>query len=138
MAEEIKTTRCTICGSEFSENELIGVACCPKCGTKKLPCSIADDVTIKINWHELRVLVIWAENWARQIDKEQENKQEEGWKDPFNHLYSIMTIAERIQKQHPDKETKLTLFGEIRQLRKDLAKEDIKIETDIDSDVNLC
>jgi len=25
-----------------------------------------DDVTIKINWHELRILGMWAERWAAQ------------------------------------------------------------------------
>ena len=116
-----KTVRCTICGKEFSDDELPEGTCeCPNCGTKSLPCSIADDVSIKINWHELRILTIWAENWARQIDRE-EKKEEKN-------LLCIMTIAERLQKQFPDK-VKLTLFGEIRELRKDY-----NIETNIDDD----
>lgn len=116
-----KTIRCTICGKEFSDDEIPEGTCgCPNCGTKSLPCSIADDVSIKINWHELRILTIWAENWARQIDRE-EKKEEKN-------LLCIMTIAERLQKQFPDK-VKLTLFGEIRELRKDY-----NIETNIDDD----
>jgi predicted nucleic acid-binding Zn-ribbon protein len=117
-----KTIRCVLCGKEFTDDEIIeGTSKCPNCGTKSLPCLIADDVNIKINWHELRILVIWAENWARHCDNG-ENPPEEKM------LLSIMTIAQRLQKQFPDK-VKLTLFGEIRDLRKDF-----DIETDIDND----
>lgn len=116
-----KTVRCSLCGKEFSDEELMNAIKCPSCGTKQLPCSISDDVEIKINWHELRVLMIWAENWARHCDNG-DNPPEEKM------LLSIFTIAERLQKQFPDK-TKLTLFSEIRELRKDY-----NIETDIDDD----
>lgn len=116
-----KTIRCTLCGKEFSD-EIIpeGTSECPNCGTKSLPCLIADDVNIKINWHELRILVIWAENWARHIDKTDPKEEKL--------LLSVMTIAQRLEKQFPDK-TRLTLFGEIRELRKDY-----DIQTDIDND----
>ena len=116
-----KTVRCSLCGKEFTDEEIEGVMKCPNCGTKSLPCAISDDVEIKINWHELRILVIWAENWARKCDAEESDREEKM-------MLSIMTIAERLQRQFPEK-TKLTLFAEIRELRKDY-----NIETNIDDD----
>lgn len=124
--DETKTTRCIICNSEFDEVDLEGSSCCPKCGTDSIPASITEDVNIKINWHELRILSIWAENWARQCDKK---ALEEG--KPRKMLLCIMSIAERLQRQHADK-TPLTLFSEIRELRKEF-----NIETDIDNDEKL-
>jgi predicted nucleic acid-binding Zn-ribbon protein len=116
-----KTIRCTICGTEFSDDELPEGTCgCPNCGTKSLPCDIKDDVSIKINWHELRILTIWAENWAKYIDKTDQKEEKL--------LLSIMTITQRLEKQFPDK-TPLTLFREIRELRKNY-----DIETNIDND----
>lgn len=124
-----KTTRCTTCGTEFSDIEIEGFNKCPSCGAMGVPMAISEDVEVKVNWHELRILTIWAENWARKIDKE----KEEG--DDTNSLLTIMCIAERLQKQFPDK-TPLTLFSEIRKLRKEVEKRnDIgNIETNLDND----
>ena len=121
----MKTIRCVICGKEFTDEELRGVNKCPNCGTGSLPCAISEDVEIKINWHELRMLVIWAENWAKECDLKETDSSKEKM------LLSIMTIAQRLQKQFPDK-TALTLFGEVRDLRKSF-----DIETDIDNDKQL-
>lgn len=118
-----KTIRCSICGTEFTEEEVQGATCCPNCGTKSLPCDIKDDVNIKINWHELRILTILAENWARHVDNTDPKEEKL--------LLSVMTIAQRLEKQFPEK-TRLTLFGEIRELRKDY-----NIETNIDNDNQL-
>ena len=103
-----KVARCLICNEEFSEQELEGFDRCPQCGCTGIPASPKEDVTIKINWHELRILTIWAENWANKIDKDCESKP----------ALTIVCIARRIQKQHPDK-TPLTLAGEIEELKKD-------------------
>ena len=120
----IKTTRCIDCSSEFSDSEIEGAFACPSCGGKNVPMATSDDVTIKINWHELRVLGIFAENWARKINED--DPEGKG-----RHPMTIMCIAERLQKQYPDK-TPLTLFSEIRELRKDY-----EIDTDIDDDSHL-
>jgi predicted nucleic acid-binding Zn-ribbon protein len=129
----IKTIRCTRCAEEFSDAESEGLTCCPKCGDTGVPMLIADDVTVKVNWHELRILGIWAENWAKKI--QEDNKDEKK-----DYLLTVMCIAGRLQKQHPDK-APLTLFSEIRQLRKEIESSDelkgVKIETDIDSDEKL-
>lgn len=124
-----KTVRCTICGKEFTDEELVSAFNCPSCSTKNVPCNISEDVSVKINWHELHILVVWAERWARRIDENA--KKFSTTTEPFNHLYTIMVIAERLQKQYPDKNF-LTLFGEIRSLRKDY-----NIESDLDDDSKL-
>lgn len=121
-----KVQRCTDCGSEFSENEVDGHNCCPSCGSKGVPMRISDDVNIKINWHELRILGIWAENWAKQCDKENPEKEK-------SMLYTVLCIAERLQRQFP-KKAPITLFSEIRGLRKEY---NIKSDADDDSLLGL-
>lgn len=117
--------RCIICGKEFKDEKIPeNSECCPNCGTETIPCDINDDINIKINWHELRILTIWAENWARHLDQ---NKSQ----DDEKNLLTILTIAQRLQKQFP-KKLPLTLFGEIKELRNALGDE--SIVTDLDDD----
>jgi DNA-directed RNA polymerase subunit RPC12/RpoP len=123
--------RCIKCSDEFTDIQLEGVHACPSCGTKSIPMHPQEDVTLKINWHELRILIIWAENWARECDKNAENDP-----DHENMLLTIMTIAQRLQQQYPDK-TKLTLFSEIRELRNSMDKRGITIQSDLDDDEAL-
>jgi RNA polymerase subunit RPABC4/transcription elongation factor Spt4 len=90
---------CTECGHEVNSFE--GLNGCPKCGTKGLPCAWRDQVTVTVNWHELRVLGIWAENYGRSIEKQN----------------VIFAIARRLQVQHPGR-APLTMAGELMELRK--------------------
>lgn len=124
--DKTKTIRCTKCSTEYSDYEVEGAKRCIECGDIGIPMAISEDVNIKINWHELRILTIWAENWARQCDKNSKEENEES-----QLLLTIMCVAQRLQKQFPDK-TPLTLFGEIRELRKEY-----KLESDLDDDKNL-
>lgn len=123
--------RCIKCSSEFTERQLEDAYACPSCGSKSIPMSPQDDVTVKINWHELRIFTIWAENWARQCDKNAEDKPNHE-----NMLMTIMTIAQRLQRQYSNK-TPLTLFSEIRELRNSMEKDGTKIITDLDDDSKL-
>lgn len=107
--------RCVKCNSEFTEKELEQApdqGCCPNCKSKGVPCDPKADVTIKINVHELRILGIWAENWAVQCDnKELDNAYHESLKD------TIKAICDRIYLQIPDNLKKpLTLRAEIKEL----------------------
>jgi len=104
---EAKTTRCTHCYAEFTESELRDATCCPNCQTTGLPCAIAEDVTIKINWHELRILGIWADNWAQRPDIPDDSKR------------IVAKIIQRIESQHPEM-TPLTLSGEILKLQEEM------------------
>lgn len=67
MTDTTKTTRCTECRSEFTDAELDGAKACPTCGTQGVPMSIARDTTIRINTHELRILTMWASNYAASL-----------------------------------------------------------------------
>lgn len=55
---------CIQCGTRFESFD--GLDCCPACGTQSIPCSDDNQVTISVNLQELRVLVMWAENWQRE------------------------------------------------------------------------
>jgi len=127
---EEKSIRCLRCGSEFTDKEIEFTTGCAFCGSKSIPCAISDDVLLKINWHELHILVVWAENYARMTD-EKETLEE-------TLLSTVMIIAQRLQQQFPDK-GKLTLFSEIRDLRKFLeeSKSGSVISTDLDDDAKL-
>jgi len=98
----MKTIRCTTCRAEFTDEETEGVTCCPNCGSEGLPMAIADDVTITINWHELRILGMWASNYAN------EHCEESGRK-------ALAMILHQIACQHPERaaDSPLTLAGEI-------------------------
>ena len=51
-------SRCTLCYKDFTEEEIKDVSSCPSCGCAGLHCDPKEDVKIKINWHELRILGI--------------------------------------------------------------------------------
>ena len=61
MTESVRAAvwRCVICDHEVDST--CRLRACPKCGTTSIPCDSSLDVTVKINWHELRILAIWAE-----------------------------------------------------------------------------
>lgn len=95
---------CTACGWKVVTFD--GLKACPQCGSKGLPCDDADQVTVSVNWHELRVLCVWAERWA--IEKvEPSNSGGRG---------TVYAIADRIRAQHPSRGS-LTLSGDINELR---------------------
>lgn len=100
----MKTTRCTHCSTEFSEEELTNAQECPTCGTTGTPCLLEDDVMLKINWHELRILGIWADNYARAVNLEDSSRK------------VISAILSRCERQFPDR-TPLTIGGEVRKLQ---------------------
>jgi hypothetical protein len=96
--------RCIDCEGEFTEEQIAGASACPGCGSVGIPCDPANDVQVTVNWHELRILGIWAENWAL---KHRDS-------DP-RMCSTIKTITRRLEGQHP-KRTPLTLTGEIAEI----------------------
>lgn len=105
MNERIETTWCTRCGQRFTDEELVNAKACPACGSPGIPCAAANDVQVWINWHELRILGIWASNWADRFDDEMADSRE-----------TLQAILMRLQNQHPDKDP-LTLFGDIQKVQ---------------------
>lgn len=101
--------RCVVCDSEFTLEELDALppekhGACPACGHDGVPCDPAQDVTVKINWHEIRILTIWADNWARDRCTPQSRK-------------ALAAILQRLEAQRPDGFSRLTLTGIVRELQ---------------------
>jgi hypothetical protein len=92
--------------------------CCPKCKTKSLPMNPVNDVTINVNTHELRILGIWAENYAVSCDnKHLDDVNHESMKE------SVNLICDRIYKQLPESlKTPLTLSAELKDLQKTITE----------------
>lgn len=100
--------RCVRCRGEFTEAQITGKNACPGCGNAGAPMSPDEDVTVAINWFELRILCIWAEQWA--------NATKARGQDTTDMLGCVFGIAKALQEQHPTR-TPLTLSGEVAQLR---------------------
>jgi len=83
---------------------------CPNCNSKTIPCSDKDQVNINVNWHELKMLTIWAEQWGNE---------------KCNGAGTIYSIAQRIQEQYPNMPL-LSLAESIQDLGKKL-----KIKTNV-------
>jgi predicted RNA-binding Zn-ribbon protein involved in translation (DUF1610 family) len=109
---------CVDCGARFTNEEIKGWGC-PKCGNQGVPCDTEKDTTVEINWHELHILVVWAENWAQ-------NRRASSTKDDQKMPITVSAIARRLQAQKPAFGP-LTLSGEIASLPADLANAGIKV-----------
>ncbi len=96
-----KVARCTGCRSEFSEAELVPEpTCCPNCGSKSVPSDPRLDIQLTISPHELRILTIWASNYAQKLELDCKK--------------SLAGILSSIRKQHP--KISLTLDEELNEL----------------------
>lgn len=103
--------RCTLCRVEIPENEIPqDASCCPQCGSKGLPQFVDHDVDIRINWHDLRVLCIWAKNWEDQMISRGQ------YDDPS----VIDAISRQISKYRPSDAASLSIFGELQELAETL------------------
>ena len=119
MTERKETIWCTLCGARFTNAEIDGYYVCPKCENPGVPCDTNEDVSVRVNWHELRVLGIWAENYASHCDS----------KDSTANLARVVhAITRRLQQQFP-KWPALTLSGEIAELKSDPSLGASNIET---------
>jgi len=87
----MKTTRCTPCGAEFTDEEIENATACPTCGSDGVPMSISKDRQITINEHELRILGIWASNYVAEFSPESSRQMQK----------ALNGIFHRIKKQIP-------------------------------------
>jgi hypothetical protein len=90
---------CVDCGHHVDSFD--GLTKCPACGSQSLPCADADQITASVNWHELHILCVWAENWQRKNDLGR----------------TVYAIAKRLEAQFPDK-PRLTLAAELGEVAK--------------------
>lgn len=96
---------CTLCSHRVESFE--GLTACPKCGYKGVPCRNEHQVSVGVNIHELRVLCIWAENWAHH-SKGQPNSE---WMPDI-----VYAIASRLRRQIPKPQC-LTMADEFAAMR---------------------
>jgi hypothetical protein len=99
---------CTLCGCQIESFD--NLECCPNCKTQSLPCSWDNQVNISINWHELRLIFMWAEKWGMKHC------------DGAGVVYSI---ADRIRNQYPNKSS-LTFADEIEELKKMFGRDNVQ------------
>lgn len=109
MTKRTEVQWCTRCGARFTKDEIVQASCCPKCKSVGILCDVSDDVSVYINWHELRILGIWASNYAATFDPSKVQNAEDSKR-------KLRGILYRLERQFPSK-APLTLGGEIRQLR---------------------
>jgi hypothetical protein len=98
---------CTLCNFQVESFE--GLKCCPNCGSKGVPCDYKNQINISINIHELKILALWAENYA-SCDKK--GSSDGTMKD------TVYAITNRIRKQVPNQDLCLTWADELRGLEK--------------------
>jgi DNA-directed RNA polymerase subunit RPC12/RpoP len=80
---------------------------CPECGAKGLPADLATEtVTVKVTWHELRILTMWAERWSATEQATPEMTK------------IVYGIADRLQAQHMERPG-LTFRSELAELSGD-------------------
>lgn len=97
---------CLECGKETEPNEdLMG---CPNCGATGIPVNLDEMLTVRTSWHELRIIVMWAERFVSSINDKKESERM---------LKVIYRIADRIQAQHMDQGCGLTFASELAELR---------------------
>jgi hypothetical protein len=123
MTERVETMWCTDCGGCFTDDEVKGGLGCPECDSQGIPCGVDQDVRVEVNWHELRILGIWAENYARACAAKSPNPHDtSGGGMPC----MVAAITRRLQRQFPDFPP-LTLSQEIFELPAALEKASIEI-----------
>ena len=93
---------CTDCGVKIVSFENLNTSNCPLCGSESTPCADENQVSASINWHELHILIVWAEQFAKTSEMKR----------------TVWSIAHRIEKQYPDKHL-LTIAGEMSQLKRE-------------------
>jgi hypothetical protein len=60
---------CMECGEQIDSSKYPApLIACPACGSVATPADLDKLLTIQISQHELRILTIWASNWAKQIN----------------------------------------------------------------------
>jgi hypothetical protein len=109
---------CIDCGKRLDFNTLpSGLSACPTCGSNGIPADASQDVIVEMNWHELRILTIWAENYARAVQDKHASAQM---------ARTVFAIARRLRAQHPGFQP-LTFSEEIASMPSELAKEGIEV-----------
>lgn len=85
--------KCICCSAEFDEDDprLESAPACPACQSQNTPCLVSEEVQVRLNWLELRILAVWSRA-AIQAS-------------PHEHLkIAISAILDRLEAQKPGPE----------------------------------
>lgn len=64
---------CWSCGVQSKVDDLrTPCTSCPNCGSRSVPMDPHFDVTLTLNWYELRCLVQWAQNYIESIEEDRD------------------------------------------------------------------
>lgn len=92
-----------------------GAKGCPQCGDTGIPSDPAKDINIVINMHELRILSLWAERWAKHIEKGAPAAPRQ-----------VRGIQHRLVRTNPSlKGVALSIWDEISELREKFGKVEV-------------
>lgn len=104
--QQVKDILCVECRKTFTDEETESVTACPACGTTGLPALLSDSLDLKITRHELRILLMWASNYAHDIEKSTST---------MSAVKCVEGIAKGIRDQHPEADP-LTLAEELQEV----------------------
>lgn len=104
---------CTHCS--FVVESFDGLTCCPQCGSKGKPCATEDQVSVNVNVHELRLLCIWAENWAHLHKNDPHTGPSQP--PPSEMPEVVYAIAARLRRQLGSRDCSLTMRDEFAELK---------------------
>lgn len=114
--------RCAVCTAEY-DSKLFRhpLDACPNCGTKIPPLKTNQDVAVKLNWQDLRVLAIYAKRWSHLIPVENPiNKQA---------LEALRLILKNLEKYQPKGSESLIIKNEVVRLEIPLQAEQKVVPT---------
>jgi predicted nucleic acid-binding Zn-ribbon protein len=101
-----KHVLCIKCRATFTEAGYQNASGCPSCGDKGVPATLQRQTTLDITHHELRVLCIWASNYADGI-------KDPKMRDPMK--AALRGIFSGLRSQDPNLPA-LSLFDEIQEV----------------------
>lgn len=100
--------RCALCEKEYYSNDplLKNIETCPNCNTKWPPCRIDEDVNLKINWFDLRLLANFAVRWSDSLTEDEGNARA-----------VLQAVLKRISQHRPKDAPALTIYQEVKELQ---------------------
>lgn len=111
---------CLECGTELVLSEDHELNRCPNCRGKGVPADLNQTVTLTITRHELRILTIWAGQWADWGVRQ-------GWKDAEIGPKIIRTITDRLATYT---DAALSMSQEFADLRAAFPASEVKVYRD--------
>lgn len=79
---------CLNCGEELDVPDDADLRGCPKCGSTAIPADLDQTHDVRITAHELRILTMWASNYAAAIEEKHPGSSR-----------AVQTICDRLNTQ---------------------------------------